>query len=100
MFLVFIAFFYRLIICALYDAYVYIYKVNTDYYYYNTSHMDVQWSESILLIKHNVIQLCVYIATRALYSLGPYKYIIYEHGINSRHLPLSRLTHYKYANLS
>ena len=32
MFLVSIAFFYSLIICALYD--VYMYKVNKDYYYY------------------------------------------------------------------
>ena len=32
MFLVPIAFFYSLIICALYD--VYMYKVNTDYLYY------------------------------------------------------------------
>ena len=34
MFLVSIAFFYSLIICALYDVYMYSYKVNKDYYYY------------------------------------------------------------------
>ena len=31
--LVSIAFFYSLMICALYDVYMYIYKVNKDYYY-------------------------------------------------------------------